>query len=185
MIVNPETVLLAQSGDESAIEELVAASKKVVYSIIVKRVRNVDDADDVTQDVFLRMVRKLYQLEDPAKFSGWICQMADRLAINKALRRPKEKVAEFTIIDVARNNDPSCGITKKEAANLLHKAMRKLGKIDKDVLHIYYFGGTPVKEIAEMLNVPIGTVKRRMCIARERLRNEIAKITKTELHPAN
>lgn len=63
--------------------------------------------------------------------------------------------------------------------------MGKLRKADNDVLHIFYFGGTPVKEIAEMLNVPIGTAKRRMHTARERLRDEVTKITKTELRPAN
>lgn len=183
MIVNPQTVLLAQSGDEEAIEELVLAAKDSIRTVVMGKLKHAHDCDEVVQDVFLRMIRKLHQLDNPSKFPGWICCMANRLAINKALRRPKEKTTENIHLDTPQESDPSCGITKKEAANLLHKAMRKLRKNDREILRVFYFGGKPLKEIAETLNVPLGTAKRRLFTSRERLRNEISKITKTELCP--
>lgn len=180
-----DLVVLAQSGEKDAFNELAILFSSELHSVVMKRVRHAQDCEEVVQDVFLCVMRKIHQLEDPTKFSGWIHKMANNLAINKALRRPKEKVAEFTIIDVARNNDPSDRITKREAAKFLHEAMKKLEEKDRNLLHAYYFNGTPVKKIAKILNVPIGTAKRRMHTARERLRNEITKITKAELCPAN
>lgn len=179
-------VVLAQSGEKDAFNELVTLFSPELHSVVMKRVRHTQDCEEVVQDVFLRVVRKIHQLEDPTKFSGWIHKMANNLAINKALRRPKEKeTREPFALEKPYENDPLGKITQKDAGDLLHKAIEKLKKTDKDILHVFYFGGTPVKKIAKMLNVPIGTAKRRMHTARERLKNEITKITKTELRPAN
>lgn len=185
MIVNPQTVLLAQSGNKEAIEELVSASKDSVTTIVMGKLRHTHDCDEVVQDVFLRMIRKLHQLDNPSKFSGWICQMANRLAINKVLRRPKEKPTENAYLETPQESDPFISLNKKEISGVLHEAMKNLRDRDRKILQVFYFDGTPTKEIAETLNVPLGTAKRRMHTARERLRNEITKITKTELCSAN
>lgn len=178
-----DLVVLAQSGEKDAINELVTLFSPELHSVVMKRVRHTQDCEEVVQDVFLRVMRKIHQLQDPTKFSGWVHKMANNLAINKVLRRPKEKATSdpFTL-DKSYERDPSNRITQKDVNELLHKAIRKLKKKDRDLLNIYYFNGAKLKDVAHDMSVPEGTVKRRIHTARERLKSEIAKI---ELCPTN
>lgn len=181
-----DLVVLAQSGDKDALNELITLFSPELHSVVMKRVRQAQDCEEVVQDVFFCVMRKIHQLEDPAKFSGWIHKMANNLAINKVLRRPKEKVtADPFTLDKSYEKDPVSGITQKDESELLHRAMGELKEQDKDLLHVYYFERVRLKDVAHEMSLPEGTIKRRIHTARERLKNEISKITQTELCSAN
>lgn len=179
-------VVLAQSGEKDAFNELVTLFSPELHSVVMRRVRHIQDCEEVVQDVFLRVVRKIHQLEDPSKFSGWIHKMANNLAINKILRRPKEKVTiEPFTLERPYENDPIRRITRKDDGRLLHRTMSELNKRDNDLLHAYYFDGVKLKDVAHEMGLPEGTLKRRIHEARERLKNEITKITEAELCSTN
>ena len=87
-------VLRAQSGDGDAFSDLVVLFQSRIYGIVMQRLRNTAEADEVVQEVFLRAFRKLPQLQEAERFGGWLCQIAVRLSINRAVRRPNETCFE-------------------------------------------------------------------------------------------
>ncbi len=80
----------SQAGDREAFGRLVDEFEPVVFAIVLRRLRHDAEAREVTQEVFLRALRKLDQLRDPERFVGWLKRIAVRLSINRAVRRPAE-----------------------------------------------------------------------------------------------
>src|SRR3977135_2181117 len=85
-----ELVRLAQLGDRDAFGELITQFEPGVFAIVLRRLRNRAEAAEVTQDVFIQVMRKVPQLRDVERFSGWLKQSAVRMAIHRAVRRPNE-----------------------------------------------------------------------------------------------
>src|SRR5690349_14161812 len=85
-------VRAAQAGDRAAFGRLAEAFEPVVFAIVLRRLRNRAEAAEVTQDVFVQVLRKLSQLREAERFVGWLRQIAVRMAINRAVRRPPETV---------------------------------------------------------------------------------------------
>ena len=85
-------VTAAQTGDRAAFGKLAAHFEPTVFAVALRRLRNRSEAIEVTQDVLIRAMRKLGQLDDPERFAGWLKQIAVRMSINRAVRRPREAV---------------------------------------------------------------------------------------------
>jgi RNA polymerase sigma-70 factor, ECF subfamily len=168
-------VLQAQAGCRDAFDELVTRFESRVYSIVMQRLRNSAEADEVTQEVFLRAYRKLSQLIDPERFSGWLCQIAVRLSINRAVRRPPESTRAPGAFDVFESEpkSPFSELVRIENIEQVRVGMAQLRELDRDTLWAFYFEGSSLKEMAEQFSSPIGTIKRRLHTARGRLRDAI------------
>jgi RNA polymerase sigma-70 factor (ECF subfamily) len=168
-------VLQAQAGCRDAFDRLVVRFESRVYSIVMQRLRNSAEADEVTQEVFLRAYRKLSQLADPDRFPGWLCQIAVRLSINRAVRRPPEATCEPASMDVFENDpaSPFAELVRLEDIEQVRVGLTQLGQLDRDTLWAFYFEGSSLKEMAEQFASPIGTIKRRLHTARGRLRDVI------------
>lgn len=168
-----QTVLRAQAGSRDAFDQLTELFYSRVYGIVMQRLRNTAEADEVTQEVFLRAFRKIDQLKDPAAFAGWLCQIAARLAINRAVRRPSEASCEPVTFELLQESDdtPTARLMQKEDAQQLRCGMDRLGQLDRQTLYAFYFEGQSLKEMAEEFDSPIGTIKRRLHTARNRLRD--------------
>ena len=175
------TVLRAQAGDRDAFDTLVIHFESRVYGIVMQRLRNTAEADEVTQEVFLRAFRKLSQLKEAEAFAGWLCQIAARLSINRAVRRPPETACEpesFALMREAPDN-PEEDLVRAEDAQQLRVGLDRLGDLDRATLFAFYFEGQSLKEMSESFDSPIGTIKRRLHTARNRLREVL-----TALQPA-
>ncbi|MEZ6059663.1 MAG: sigma-70 family RNA polymerase sigma factor [Planctomycetaceae bacterium] len=172
------TVLRAQKGDRAAFDTLVIHFESKVFGIAMQRLRNAAEADEVTQEVFLRAFRKLTQLKEAEAFAGWLCQIAARLSINRAVRRPPETACEPASFDVSVEPDdgPSAEILRREDAEQLRLALQRLGELDRATLVAFYFEGQSLKEMAVVFDSPIGTIKRRLHTARTRLRDAMASL---------
>jgi len=168
-----DTVLRAQAGSRDAFDQLTELFYSRVYGIVMQRLRNTAEADEVTQEVFLRAYRKINQLKDPAAFAGWLCQIAARLSINRAVRRPAETSCEPVTFDMFQESgdSPTSALLQKEDASQLRTGMDRLGQLDRQTLLAFYFEGQSLKEMAEVFDSPIGTIKRRLHTARNRLRD--------------
>ena len=166
-------VVRAQAGDRNAFGELVEQFQSRVYGIVMQRLRNTAEADEVTQEVFLRAFRKLDQLKEPAAFAGWLCQIAARLSINRAVRRPPETSCEPGTFEVMQEapEDPSADLLQVEDAEQLRSGLDRLGDLDRQTLMAFYFDGQSLKEMSVEFDSPIGTIKRRLHTARHRLRD--------------
>lgn len=166
-------VVRAQAGDREAFGELVEQFQSRVFGIVMQRLRNTAEADEVTQEVFLRAFRKLNQLNEPAAFAGWLCQIAARLSINRAVRRPPETACEPGTFEVMQEapEDPSADLLQVEDAEQLRSGLNRLGDLDRQTLMAFYFDGQSLKEMSVEFDSPIGTIKRRLHTARHRLRD--------------
>lgn len=170
-----DTVVRAQQGDRDAFGELITQFQSRVYGIVMQRLRNTAEADEVTQEVFLRAFRKLEQLKEPAAFAGWLCQIAARLSINRAVRRPPETACEPTTFEVLQEtlDTPAAELMQMEEAEQLRSGLDRLGDLDRKTLMAFYFDGQSLKEMSVAFDSPIGTIKRRLHTARHRLRDAL------------
>lgn len=165
----------AQAGDREAFGELVEQFERTVHAICLRRLGNPSEALEMTQEVFLHVLRRLDQLREPERFAGWLRQVAIRMAINRATRRNAPPSVETVVLEGAceQRDEPLDELITRERAHRLWEALERLKVIDREALVAFYIQGQSLIEIAERLEVPIGTVKRRLHTARKRLKAEL------------
>jgi RNA polymerase sigma-70 factor, ECF subfamily len=168
-------VVRAQRGDREAFGELVEQFQPTVYAIALRRLANASDALELTQEVFLHVLRRIGQLREPERFAGWLRQVAVRMAINRATRRVSPPSVEVGVLEGAsqQTDEPLDQLIGRERAERLWEALGRLKSLDREALDAFYIRGHSLLEIAEQLGVPLGTVKRRLHTARKRLRVEL------------
>jgi len=170
-----ELVLRAQEGDREAFGLLVEQFQPTVYAIALRRLGNASEAVELTQDVFLHILRRIHQLREPERFAGWLRQVAVRMAINRATRRVAPATVDTGVLEGAyeRAHQPVDELITRERAERLWAALRRLKTLDRESLVAFYMRGLSLVEIAGELDVPLGTIKRRLHTARKRLRQEL------------
>jgi RNA polymerase sigma-70 factor (ECF subfamily) len=168
-------VTRAQRGDREAFGSLVDQFQPTVYAIALRRLGNASDALELTQDVFLHVLERITQLREPERFAGWLRQVAVRMAINRATRRVAPPSVETAILEGAsmQRDEPLDQLIDRERAERVGAALANLKSLDREALDAFYIRGHSLIEIAEMLDVPLGTVKRRLHTARKRLKVEL------------
>lgn len=174
-IETADLVEKAQSGDREAFGQLVEQFQRTVYAIALNRLGNSSEALELTQEVFLHVMKRIGQLREPERFAGWLRQVAARMAINRATRRVPPTSIEDEILEGAgaTHDDPLDSLIARERATRLWDALSQLKPLDRESLVAFYIQGQSLIEIAESLDVPIGTVKRRLHTARNRLKAEL------------
>lgn len=168
-------VLRAQQGDRVAFGQLVEQFQRTVYSVALARLGNASEAMELTQEVFLHVMGRLDQLREPERFAGWLRQVTVRMAINRATRRvPPSSIDDEVLDGVAVHRDePLDELIARERARRLWEGLNQLKVLDRDVLIAFYIRSLSLIEIAEELDVPIGTIKRRLHTARKRLKVQL------------
>ncbi|MBX3448834.1 MAG: sigma-70 family RNA polymerase sigma factor [Planctomycetaceae bacterium] len=173
-----DLVIRAQGGDRDAFGELARQFSPTVFSIALRRLRNRAEADELTQDVFIQAMRKLPQLREPERFAGWLRRITVRMAINRAVRRPPEVAAgeeTFGGVRSARKG-PLEELLDGEAARHVQGGMTRLRELDRRTLLAFYFEGQSLIEMSDRFQSPVGTIKRRLHTARNRLKDELAQL---------
>ena len=167
-----QLVTLAQAGDRDAFGKLAEQFEQTVFATVFRRLRNHAEAAEVTQDVFIQAMRKLSQLREPARFAGWLKRIAVRMSINRAVRRPQETMYAPEAFDALRSspNAPVDGVLKIERANQVRAGLKRLRSLDRETLVAFYFEGQSLKEMSSRFSSPVGTIKRRLHTARNRLK---------------
>ncbi len=153
--------------DEDARTELVARYQPQVYRWALKMVRQVEDAQDIMQEVFIRAFRGLPQYRGESKFSVWLYRITYNLSLDRLTRKRREHVPfEEEIHSPAEEPLES---SREEIA----AALEKLPIRYQMVLTFYYMREMSYQEIADMLNVPINTVKTHLRRAKQMLRRRM------------
>jgi RNA polymerase sigma-70 factor (ECF subfamily) len=165
----------AQAGDRDAFGRLAERFEPTVRAIALRRLGNMGEAMELTQEVFLHVLRRLDQLREPERFAGWLRQVAVRMAINHASRRPAAFSLEAAALDGASeiDDEPIDALIARERAQRLWEALGRLKALDRETLVGFYIRDLSLIEMAEELDVPLGTVKRRLHTARKRLKAEL------------
>ena len=167
----------AQDGDRAAFGDLVEQFQPTVYAVCLNRLGNPSEALEMTQEVFLHVMKRLDQLREPERFAGWLRQVAARMAINRATRRVPPSSVESEVLEGAgaslRRDDPLDGLIRRERASRLWAGIGRLKSLDRETLISFYIQGQSLLEIAERNDAPVGTIKRRLHTARRRLKAEL------------
>lgn len=176
-----DLVIQAQNGNRDAFGALVQEYQGIVFAIVFRRLRNHSEALEVTQEVFMRALRKIDQLREPDRFEGWLKRIAVRMSINRAVRRPKETMQTPEAFGglVTSRQAPLEDVLQSEEAGQVRSGLRQLRPMDRETLLAFYFEGQSLKEMSERFSSPIGTIKRRLHTARNRLKEALC-----DLQPA-
>ena len=171
-------VISAQAGDRDAFNSLVLRFEKDVFAIVLRRLRNRAEAAEVTQDVFVQVLRKLPQLRDVDRFAGWLRQIAVRMSINRAVRRPHESAPGPETMSAVEStpDNPLESLLRTEAAGQIWGGLERLREMDRRTLIAFYFEGRSLKQMSDEFDSPIGTIKRRLHTARNQHRDELAEL---------
>jgi RNA polymerase sigma-70 factor (ECF subfamily) len=170
-------VLSAQSGDRSAYGRLVERFQPTVYALALGKLRNPVEAQELTQEVFVHAMLRLVQLREPAAFAGWLRQITVRMALNRLTRRGPLHSAEDEVLENARAAEPTPldEMVRAEQRAGLWKGLDRLKTLDREALVAFYIRGRSLKQISREMETPVGTIKRRLHVARQRLKRVLEK----------
>ncbi len=172
---NEITVLVerAKTGDREAYGELVIRFQNSVYAMALSRVRDPLEAQELAQDVFVHAMRKLPQLRDARCFAGWLRRITARMAINRLTRKGPLFGADPEMLDSVQGvgRSPAEALEVSEAVEQLKEGLAALKPLDRATLEAFYIRGRSLKQMAREFEVPTGTIKRRLHVARQRLKD--------------
>jgi RNA polymerase sigma-70 factor, ECF subfamily len=170
-----ELVRSAREGDHAAFDKLVVRTEAMVFAVVFRRLRNRSEALEVAQEVYIQVLRKLPQLRDEVRFEAWLRKIAVRLAINRAVRRPREVHGDLPALVALRaaGGNPLERIVESENADCVRECLGRLRDIDRRTLLAFYFEGQSLQEMSAEFDSPVGTIKRRLHTARNRLRDKL------------
>lgn len=161
----------AQMGNREAFDELVVRFRACVMAKAMERVRNENDAEELCHEVFVHAWRKLHQLRDPRCLAAWLRQITVNLAINRMSRRWPPTGAQEVLDSVAGvEQAPTEALERDENREMLYAALGQLKPQDRDTLEAFYIREQSLKQMSLEFDAPVGTIKRRLFVARERLR---------------
>ena len=170
--------LAVKKGDQQAFAELMQRYKRPVYHMILKMIRNTDDAEDLTIEAFAKAFKNLHKFKKDYTFSTWLFRIATNNAID-FIRKKKLKTfslnTSFTDdggdavnIDVEDNNlNPQEEAIKSQKIELVQMFVTKLPPKYQRLVKLRYFDELSYEEIAQTLDAPLGTVKAQLHRARE------------------
>jgi RNA polymerase sigma-70 factor (ECF subfamily) len=162
-----------KNGDQSAFDEMVTRYWDRIYSMVHQLLRNQQDAEEVTQDAFIRAHRGLVNFRGDSAFSTWLYQIATNLARNRYWywwRRNETTLADIIPAEVETPDDIT--VTTEFVARIA-KGMEKISAKHREILTLRNIKNLSYEEIAEILNISVGTVKSRIARARDSLKSKL------------
>ena len=179
----PEEQLIryAQQGDNDAFEQLLLLHQKKVYNLCLRMSANPDDALDLSQEAFIKAWRSIGQYQFEASFSTWLFRLTSNVCIDHLRRKKRrqetsltesyddsDEAEEFTLPDAAPLPEEQAITNETKLA--LAQAMERLGPEHREILQLRVVEDLSYEQIAEILDIRVGTVKSRLARARLSLR---------------
>lgn len=180
-----ELIEESKRGNLAAFEQLFNRYQKRVYNLIYRMVGNEQDAADLTQDVFVRVYNSLHTLKAGEALVGWLRMVATNITRDH-FRKTQRTIradsldarVEFDDGDVEREiedwtDNPERALDRKDVQEAVQRAVKSLSDEHRMVVAMHHIEGMDVKDIANLLKVPAGTVKSRLARAREELKRKL------------
>lgn len=162
-------------GDVQAYGTLVERYERAVLAAVLGIVRDVHDAEDVAQDVFVRCYTQLGSLRDSSRFGPWLLKIAGREAVHASRRTRRmriERQSDANEFAAAARHDQRVLSDERE---LLLQCVRSLPAHERMAVSLRYFDGHGVNEISDIVGRPVGTITKQLSRAIERLRDQLNK----------
>ena len=179
-VTDAELASRAKRGDIGAFETLVERYKERAYMIALGFVGSPDDAMDLSQDAFVRAFRAMRTFKDGCDFYPWFYAVLRNTCFNFLRRRKTRKESSldaaqeygFDVVD--RGPDPVGVLERQELREIVRAEIDKLAPVHKEILLLRHFELLSYKEMATVLECPIGTVMSRLYAARQALKARLA-----------
>ena len=168
------------SGDDNAFSTLVRKYQKSVHALAWRKVHDFHIAEEITQDTFLHVYKKLPTLKNPNQFAGWLYVIANRRCIAWHRKKKQEvQSLEATSQETLEGTAYACYVTEQrdEASSercreIVQSLLEKLPESERTVVILHYLGEMTCEAISKFLGVSPNTVKSRLSRARKRLREQ-------------
>jgi RNA polymerase sigma-70 factor (ECF subfamily) len=187
-LTDQEVVLLARSGREAAYRELIRRYERPVFALLFRMVRDRELAEDLSQETFIKALNAIESYRPEFKFSSWIFKIANNAAIDHLRRRELDTLSldgsphaetpeamQATALQIgARQETPLDTVEAKELGSEIEAAIGRLRPEYRSCILLRHVEGRAYEEIAEILDLPLGTVKTYIHRARNELRVALA-----------
>ncbi|HZB28276.1 MAG TPA: sigma-70 family RNA polymerase sigma factor [Gemmatimonadales bacterium] len=183
-----DVVLRARAGHEAAYRELIRRYERPVFALVFRMVRDRELAEDLAQETFVKALNAIESYRPEFKFSSWIFKIANNAAIDHLRRRELDTLSldgsphaetpeamQATALQIgARQETPLETVEAKELGSAIEAAIGSLRPEYRSCILLRHVEGRAYEEIAEILNLPLGTVKTYIHRARHELRHSLA-----------
>jgi len=183
---NRDNLVIEQclNGQQSSFSELIDKYKNLVFNLAYRMTNNLDDAEDISQEVFIRVYKSLYNFNPNYKFSTWLYQVTlnicrDRFRKGKipsvSLDSPlnKDDQKDFSSLIPDNENDPEEIFLQTEQTNFINDLISSLPPKYREVIVLRHLRDLSYDEMSKILNISIGSVKSRLFRARGLLKNKL------------
>ena len=183
-----DIVALARAGEEAAYRELIRRYERPLFSLLYRMVRDRELAEDLSQETFVKALNAIESYRPEFKFSSWIFKIANNAAIDHLRRRELDTLSlegsphaetpeavEATALQIGdRQESPLDTVEARELGGQIERAIAQLRPEYRSCILLRHVEGRAYEEIAEILNLPLGTVKTYIHRARNELRQALA-----------
>ena len=192
-IISSELIEQSQSGDESAINQLVAEYDSRLRFLARIYTSNAADADDVTQIAWLKIIKNLSSLKNTKGFDGWCKRIVENTAID-FYKSPAESTSRTVVFTDLGNEDegleydpqdetissqPELNLSEQETRNMIIEILDSLPEDQRIVVSMHCYEGTPLREIADRLGIPMSSVTGRYQRAKVTIKSKVEDMEKT------
>ncbi len=185
-----EVVAWALEGLEAAYQELISRYQRPVFSLIYRMVRDRELAEDLTQETFIKVLNAIDRYRPEYKFSSWIFKIANNAAIDHLRRKELDTLSlegapyattqeriEATALQIGdRSESPLEELEARELGGAIEQAIAALRPEYRSCIMLRHIEGRPYEEIADILDLPLGTVKTYIHRARAELKELLAPV---------
>ena len=168
----------AKQGEPAAIAELFRLYWRAARAAAYGVTGNFALAEDAASEAFYVAIEKLADLRDTRRFGPWLRTIVVRKARGQKAKTSKENGAELQALPDGKSSPPGADLERQELAALIHEAVGHLSENLREAVVLFYFEGYSLKEAANFLDIPEGTLKRRLHDGRKRLRDAAGQILK-------
>ncbi len=184
-----ELVLKAQRGDVLAFEELVERYHGKIYGLTYNMTSNREDAEDLTQDVFVKAFEALPRFKRKSSFYTWVYRIAVNKTINYRKKRNRKRALSLDQFDqdiktddvyhdLTSKGSPLRNISLSELQEKLNEALQHLSEKHRTVVVMHDMQGISHEEIAKVVGASVGTVRSRLFYARRQMQTELSEFVK-------
>ncbi len=177
---NKNLVERLQNGEKRAVDELVDSYQGMLFQLIFRFVLDRYESEDLLQETFMRIIRRINSYEEQGRFESWMCKIAANLACDHLRSRKRKPLLYHDELETkpsSGKDNPASLFQEKEALSLLEKAVASLPWEQRQVFLLREEAGLSFKEISEELGVSINTALSRMHYAVKKLQNHLQRIS--------
>lgn len=185
-----EIISKVLAGDQQAYASLVSRYQSYVFTLVMRFTKNREDAEEISQDVFIKAYRALADFRGASKFSTWLYTIVNTTCITflRKKRLTTHSLDHENVFEAADRHDPGTGanvVEQKSRTGMVNQAIRLLGSDDAEIITLFYQSEQTLEEIATILGIESNAAKVRLHRARGRLKEKMQTYFSQEIKDLN